>query len=232
VPDLLRPEPPRSLFERLAALRAALHPARVATAVGSILLLVVAAWWLLRAPRPRVEDQLPRASTTAPAASSIAAEETSSSVAPALIVVQVAGAVARPGVYQLTAGARVIDLIDAAGGAAPDADLEAMALASHLADGQRIQVPHRGEVLPAEATGARAAATATGPSDSSPSGPLDLNSATPDQLDALPGIGPATAQAIVGYRTNHGPFRSVDDLTEVQGIGPAKLEALRDLVRV
>jgi competence protein ComEA len=226
VPELLRPEPPRSLGERLAAARSLIRPARVATAAGGALLLVVACWWLLRPPRPAVEDQLPRASTT-----SSQAPASLASVESGPLVVQVAGAVARPGVYQLHGGARVTDLIDAAGGPAADADLEAMALAAHLVDGQRVQVPHRGEVLPAEATGGVTPA-AVGPLGSSPPSPLDLNSATADELDTLPGVGPATAQAIVGYRSKHGPFRSVDDLTEVQGIGPAKLEALRDLVRV
>jgi len=234
VPELLRPEPPRSWPERLHAVRAAIDPARAAVTVGVALLLAVAGWWLVRpAPAP-VEAGLPRASsadglmTGAPPPSVVAPPGSPP------VVVQVAGAVASPGVYRLAPDTRVIDLIDAAGGALPDADLEAMALAAPLSDGQRVQVPHRGEVLPAAATGAGAAtAGAAGPAGSdAPAPAVDLNRATLAELDALPGVGPTTARAIVTYRDKHGPFRTVDDLTEVQGIGPTRLENLRDLVQV
>ena len=146
------------------------------------------------------------------------------------VVVQVAGAVNQPGVYRLADGSRVTDLISAAGGPAADADLEAMALASRLTDGQRVQVPHQGEVLPSTATGAPPAA-ASG-SGATPAAPVDLNTASEADLDALPGVGPTTARAIVAYREAHGPFQQVDDLTDVQGIGPARLDALRELVKV
>ena len=105
-----------------------------------------------------------------------------------------------------------------------------MALASRLIDGQRVQVPHQGEVLPSTATGA-APAAATG-SGATPAAPVDLNAASEADLDALPGVGPTTARAIVAYREAHGPFQHVDDLTDVQGIGPARLDALRELVKV
>jgi competence protein ComEA len=143
-------------------------------------------------------------------------------------MVQVAGAVANPGVYRLGDGARVIELIDAAGGPLPEADLDAMALAARLADGQRVQVPRQGEALPDAVTGRSPPEPAGGGAPA----PVDLNTAGVDQLDTVPGVGPTTALAIVAYRDRHGPFRSVEDLTEVQGIGPARLEALRDLVRV
>jgi competence protein ComEA len=104
-----------------------------------------------------------------------------------------------------------------------------MALASRLTDGQRVQVPHQGEVLPSTATGGAAAAAAGG---TVPASPVDLNAASETDLDALPGVGPTTARAIVAYREAHGPFHQVDDLTDVQGIGPARLDALRELVKV
>jgi competence protein ComEA len=203
--------------------------------VGVGLLLAVGGWWLVRPARPAVEANLPLASP--PAASVTGAAPPSLSPPPTSesneVVVQVAGAVARPGVYRLADGSRVIDLVDVAGGAVADADLDAMVLAGRLVDGQRVQVPRVGEVLPAAVTGAappEPGGEATAPSG--PPTPLDLNAATIAELDTLPGVGPATAQSIVTFRDKHGPFGSVDDLTEVQGIGPARLEALRDLVRV
>jgi competence protein ComEA len=230
VPELLRPEPSRSLLERARGALAVVQPARLVTGAGAVLLLVAAGWWLLRPSRPPVEDQLPRASTSAPVATSTTAPGPASTE-PVEVVVQVAGAVVHPGVYRLPPGARVMDLVDAAGGATADADLEAMSLAARLGDGQRVQVPHHGEVLPASATGAPSGGGSDGGDGSVPTQPVDLNSAGLDELDALPGVGPTIAQAIIAYRTKHGPFLSVDDLTEVPGIGAAKLDALRDLVR-
>jgi competence protein ComEA len=224
--------------------RAGLQPARVATAIGLALLLAVAGWWLLRPSPAPVEDSLPRASTTSlprsslTASTALAAVSTSSTTSrgPSVLVVQIAGAVVRPGVYHLPAGARVIDLVNTAGGAAIGADLQAMSLAARLVDGERIQVPHKGERLPASATGGAVLpgpdAASGGPASSGPAAPLDLNTATAEQLDGLPGVGPAIAQAIVAFRDKHGAFESVEDLADVPGIGPAKLDALRDLVRV
>jgi len=226
MPELLRPEPPRSLLDRLSRLRTVVDPARVAVAAGIVALVVVAGWWLVRpSPRP-VEADLPVASTV-PLASP-------PSVVPVEVVVQVAGAVAQPGVYRLADGARVVDLVEAAGGALPEADLQALALASRLTDGQRVQVPRVGEVLPPSVLGAApAGAGGSGAGAGSvPAAPVDLNVATIAELEALPGIGPATAQAILTYRERNGPFRTLEDLGEVQGIGPARLDALRELVRV
>jgi competence protein ComEA len=235
MPELLRPDPPRSWAERVAAVRAAVDPARAAVAAGLVLLLAVGGWWLLRPARPPVEDRLPRAAPPGGTAAASTATGTGvsgalpppPSVAPVEVVVQVAGAVNQPGVYHLPDGARVTDLIAAAGGPLVDADLQAMTLAGRLTDGQRVQVPHQGEVLPSVATGG--APQGSGPGAA---GPIDLNAATVADLDALPGIGPTTARAIVAYRDAHGPFQQVDDLTEVQGIGPARLDALRELVKV
>jgi len=233
MPELLRPDPPRSWLERLAAARAAVDPARLAVTVGVVLLLTAGGWWLLRPARAPVEDALPRAGPGAagePPAASVGSLPSPPSVAAPEVVVQVAGAVDQPGVYHLADGSRVTDLITAAGGAAADADLQAMALASRLTDGQRVQVPHQGEVLPSTATGAAPAGATDG--GVTPSAPIELNTASEADLDALPGVGPTTARAIVTYREAHGPFRQVDDLTDVQGIGPARLDALRELVKV
>ena len=150
-------------------------------------------------------------------------------------MVQAAGSVARPGIYRLGAGARVADLVTAAGGPSPGADLDAVALAAKLVDGQRVYVPAQGEVAGAAAAGdatldpGTPAVTTVGPT---PDAPLDLNVATVAQLDQLPGVGPGTAAAIIAYRDKHGPFHAVEELLDVRGIGTAKLDAIRDLVRV
>jgi len=171
---------------------------------------------------------------------------TTTSTLAALIFVQVAGAVHRPGVYQVAADARVFQVLQQAGGITTDADQEALPLAAQAFDGCRIEVPRKGQphgaVLvtgPAGTAGSDSGGTGTGPTVSAgsasggaqaPGAKVALNSATVEQLDTLPGIGPKTAQEIVSYRQQHGPFTSVDQLTEVKGIGPTKLERLKSLV--
>jgi competence protein ComEA len=155
-------------------------------------------------------------------------------VAAAATVVQVAGAVMSPGLYSLTAGARVDDAVRAAGGLAAEAAADQLNLAAKVVDGQRLYVPRSGEATP-PATGSSAGAASNPPSglsstagaSGSSSVMVDINSATAEQLDELPGVGPTTAEAIVEYRTANGPFRSVEDLANVKGIGPAKLARIR-----
>lgn len=138
-----------------------------------------------------------------------------------LMVVDVAGDVRRPGLYKLPAGSRVQDAVIAAGGATRKAQLDAVNLAAPVADGEQIVVP---------GSGAGGVAAASSPAGSSPSAPLDLNSATLEQLEALPGIGPVTAQKILDYRQQHGAFHSVSELEGVSGIGPAHMAQLKGLV--
>jgi competence protein ComEA len=140
---------------------------------------------------------------------------------PRELVVHVAGAVARPGLYRLPDGSRIDDAIAEAGGAKPRAALDLVNLAAPVADGQQVVVPLRGS---------SAAAGAADPSAGAPAGKVHLNSATLEQLDELPGVGPVTAQQILAYRDANGAFRSVDELDAVPGIGPATLEQLRPLV--
>lgn len=140
--------------------------------------------------------------------------------AAAALVVDVAGAVRRPGLYRLARGTRIADALALAGGFTRRADRVAVNLAAPVADGEQIVVPVRG-------SGAAGESAATG---ASPTAPLNLNTATLEQLDALPGIGPATAQKILDYRQAHGPFRAVSDLDAVPGIGPGRLEQLKGLV--
>jgi competence protein ComEA len=141
------------------------------------------------------------------------------------VVVHVAGAVARPGLYRLPDGSRVDDAIGLAGGAAPKAALDLVNLAAPVVDGQQVVVPLRG------AGGSSAAASpGAGSEDGAPAAKVRLNSATLDELDELPGVGPVTAQQILDYREANGAFRSVDELDAVPGIGPATMEQLRPLV--
>jgi competence protein ComEA len=133
------------------------------------------------------------------------------------VTVHVAGAVRRPGVYRLPSSARVVDAVRRAGGARRGADVAALNLAAKLEDGRQVLVPRRGAAPggePAEGV------------------PLDLNTATPEQLDELDGIGPGMAAAIIEYREEHDGFGSVEELGEVPGIGEKRLAALREEVRV
>jgi len=139
----------------------------------------------------------------------------------ARVYVDVVGAVRRPGLYRMQTGARVADAVARAGGPTRKADLELLNLAALVADGEQVVVPRRGAAGVAQAGGTGAA---------TPAGPVHLNSATLEQLDALPGVGPVTAQKIIDYRTQHGGFGSVDELDAVPGIGPARLGDLRPLV--
>jgi competence protein ComEA len=135
------------------------------------------------------------------------------------VVVHVSGAVLRPGLYRLPEGARVADAVTKAGGLKPRADLSVLNLAAPMIDGQHVVVPRR--IAPG--------AGGVPPSDASTS-IVQLSSASVDQLDELPGIGPITAQKIVDWRQTHGAFRSVDDLDAIPGIGPTRVEQLRELV--
>ena len=129
------------------------------------------------------------------------------------VVVHVAGAVARPGVYRLPAGSRVTDAVGRAGGFGHGANREAINLAARLSDGQQVVVPGPG--------------TALTPSGEEQAGPISLGSATAEQLDQVEGIGPVTAQKIIEFRDQHGGLSSIDQLDEVDGIGPSTMQALR-----
>ena len=190
----------------------------VAAAVGG--------WWALRSPPgPDVEAILPTVGAVTvgtPALSVTVAEP---------IAVHVAGAVARPGVHELAPGSRVLDAIAAAGGLTDEADGDRLNLAEVISDGARLWVPSDGEGL--EPPVVTLAGGAQG-SDGATSGAavVDINTAEVGALEGLPGIGPSLAASIVEHRDRVGPFQRVDDLDNVSGIGPAKLEQLRPHVRV
>jgi competence protein ComEA len=143
------------------------------------------------------------------------------------VVVHVAGAVRDPGVYRLRAGARVDDAVGRAGGATSKADLSQVNLAAEVEDGRQVLVPERLTAAQSASAGGSAAAAPTVPGV-----PLNLNTATIEQLDELDGIGPATAQQILDYREAQGGFGSVEELNQVPGIGEKRFASLREQVRV
>jgi competence protein ComEA len=186
----------------------------VALLVVAAVTLAGAGFWYLRSLPDAVDIR------SAPAAASAGPE---ASVSPAVVIlVDVAGWVRRPGVYEFTEGARVIDAIDAAGGARPGALLQSLNLAAPLVDGTQVLVPKEGQPPPATGTVTGTPAT----------GLVNVNTATNAELETLPGIGEVIAQAIVDHRTENGPFTSVEQLLDVAGIGDATLEDIRDLVTV
>jgi competence protein ComEA len=185
------------------------HGRRVLAAAVLALVLVVVAWRHAAAGSPAPLRVAP-----------IAPARAAPAVAARLLVVDVVGAVRRPGLVRLREGSRVADAIAHAGGLARGAERAGVNFAAPVSDGQQVLVPQRGAV----AAGAGAGAA------SSASGPISLSSATAEQLDALPGVGPVTAEKIVAYRQQHGAFRSVDELDAISGIGPSRIADLRGLV--
>jgi competence protein ComEA len=179
--------------------------------LAALVLLILAGRLLLR----------PGASASVRIPPPVVPSTTTAAAAPGLVV-DVVGAVRRPGLYRLSEGARVADALERAGGASRRAQLDLVNLAAPISDGEQIVVPRRGAVAAVGGGG--------GGAPGAPAGPVHLNTATLEQLDALPGVGPVTAQKILDYRQEHGAFASVDELDAIPGIGPARLEQLRDLV--
>jgi competence protein ComEA len=223
----------------LAAIRA--DPGRagvVALGVVGALAVLVTVFTLVRDdPPPVVSAKLPpvqMVSSTSPTAGSAAPEPDGP------VVVSVVGLVHRPGLVTLDSGARIADALTAAGGTLDGADLIGLNMARRVSDGEQIVVgitspPGAPSSMGSSITpppGQSAAPAPGGDSDSAPPGPVNLNTATPEELDALPGIGPVMASAIIAWRDANGPFASIEQLGEVDGIGPARLEKLRDLVHV
>ena len=231
------------MHQRLTELIRWVGFSRILASAFGVIVMVVGVWWVVRVPPPPPESTIPFASSTI-AASSVGADSVAS---PALqvsrITVYVSGEVAKPGVYVLLPTARMIDAVQAAGGATSAADLVVVNLAAPLVDAAQVFIPrigstprvklprpHAGINLPT--AGSAVVGAVGGTSATAVPGIVDLNSASLSDLDSLPGVGPSTAQAIIDYRVANGPYASVDDLLNVRGIGPSKLAAMRARVRV
>ncbi|MEI2690791.1 MAG: helix-hairpin-helix domain-containing protein [Anaerolineae bacterium] len=218
-------EPAVTEREAAAPARTGARATLLPVLLTSLLWLVLAGAALLAWRRPQpvaFQVQAPPATAT-PAATPT----------PGPIQVEVAGAVLTPGVYALPAGARGADAIAAAGGLAADADSAAVNLARPLQDGEKLVAPTRAAPQPVAAAGlAPLDAARSGGVELAVAGLIDINRAGVEELDQLPGIGPVTAQAIVAYRTANGPFRTVEEIVNVKGIGLATLEKLRALITV
>ncbi|MBJ7293284.1 MAG: helix-hairpin-helix domain-containing protein [Ilumatobacteraceae bacterium] len=225
----------RDLFDKCVAWCHWRGPTRIGVSIASAVAVCVGGWWLVQSPGPPVETTFTRAttSTTLVGAVSTFVVATTNGV----VVVHVAGAVRFPGVVTVRAPARANDALLAAGGALRTADLNAVNLALVVVDGEQLFIPTRG--VRQSATSVPVGRVTKGPpaqssqsAASSIDAIVDLNSATALQLEALPGVGPSTAKAIVSYRAAHGPFSTVNGLLDVRGIGPAKLDAMRAQLRV
>ncbi len=211
--------------------------------IGLVTTIVASAgiWLLVRPSAPLVESVVPHAS-------GVGIVSSSSLPTPLTVRIHVAGAVVRPGVYTVSSSARVVDAVKAAGGPTSRADLERINLAQTIIDTEQVFVPFRSTRTTKITVAPRLRPSRTTVPVSAPTVPgvlpiagvptttalplINLNSATSDQLDTLPGVGPSTAKAIISYRNRKGPFGKVEDLLNVPGIGPSKVAALRDQVTV
>ncbi len=215
---------------------------RLGLVVATLALVGVGGWWAMRARAiTSIEDHIPmvtleqessavdEATTDDAGAVDPGAASGDESAESDLVVVHVAGAVASPGVFVLAADSRVIDAVDAAGGASAGADLSLVNLAAPLIDGSQIRIPLVGETVVAPLVPMGGAPE--GGTDDQPI-QVDLNRATAAELETLTGVGPATAAAIITWRSNNGSFVTAEQLLDVPGIGPAKFAALADQVVV
>ncbi len=231
-PDLPRPDPPRPLpapARGIERLREHWDDPRVR--IGALLAAAFVTgfvWYQLGV------GQSSDANGSLPTAGSVpttraAASPTASSRPTGMLVVHVAGDVARPGVVRVAAGARVVDAIEAAGGGLPDADLDRLNLAAKVTDGQRVAVAKIGAPAPVEAG---AATGGVDPAGGASTGPINLNTATAAQLEELPGIGPSLAAAIIAEREKRGGFTAVSELQDVRGIGELRYADIKELVSI
>ncbi len=211
-----------------AADRLGVTPAAVAAGVIAVLAAGIGGWWALRAPDPPPAESVIPSIFDTPLPSLSPVTSTSARI---VVLVDVGGAVADPGVHELRPDDRVVDAIRAAGGLSANADRRRLNMAMPVADGQRIWVPLIGEDEPKVALpegGSAAGSSSAGQSAMR----ININSANSESLQTLPGIGPSLAASIITFRSREGPFARIDDLIKVPGIGQSKLRQIADLVSV
>ena len=211
--------------------------------IGSVLSLIavaLAGWWLLRVPPPPPEDSIPIASTATTlsfAVSSPQMTELDKELDTKLVrelatelTVHIAGAVKTPGVYQLHIGARINDGVVAAGGATAQADLDSVNLAMLLSEGEQIYIPKRNDkphiIVQPRFTSSNNLNSSNSATNNELQISININTATAIELEQLAGVGPSTAKAIIEFRQKNGGFKTVEDLLNVRGIGPAKLSEI------
>ena len=239
----------KQIYSALIKVQATIKWFGLSRLIGSVLSLIavaLAGWWLLRVPPPPPEDSIPIASTATTlsfAVSSPQATELDTELDTKLVrelatelTVHIAGAVKTPGVYQLHVGARINDGVVAAGGATAQADLDSVNLAMLLSEGEQIYIPKRNDKPHIIAQPRFTSSSNLNSSNSATNNELqisiNINTATAIELEQLAGVGPSTAKAIIEFRQKNGGFKTVEDLLNVRGIGPAKLSEILPQARV
>ena len=227
----------KQIYSALIKVQATIKWFGLSRLIGSVLSLIavaLAGWWLLRVPPPPPEDSIPIASTattlsfavSSPQATELATE----------LTVHIAGAVKTPGVYQLQVGARINDGVVAAGGATAQADLDSVNLAMLLSEGEQIYIPKRNDkphiIVQPRFTSSSNLNSSNSATNNELQISININTATAIELERLAGVGPSTAKAIIEFRQKNGGFKTVEDLLNVRGIGPAKLSEILPQARV
>ena len=239
----------KQIYSALINVQATIKWFGLSRLIGSVLSLIavaLAGWWLLRVPPPPPEDSIPIASTATTlsfAVSSPQKIELDKELDPKLVrelatelTVHIAGAVKTPGVYQLHVGARINDGVVAAGGATAQADLDSVNLAMLLSEGEQIYIPKRNDkphiIVQPRFTSSSNLNSSNSATNNELQISININTATAIELEQLAGVGPSTAKAIIEFRQKNGGFKTVEDLLNVRGIGPAKLSEILPQARV
>ena len=239
----------KQIYSALIKVQATIKWFGLSRLIGSVLSLIavaLAGWWLLRVPPPPPEDSIPIASTATTlsfAVSSPQATELDTELDTKLVrelatelTVHIAGAVKTPGVYQLQVGARINDGVVAAGGATAQADLDSVNLAMLLSEGEQIYIPKRNDkphiIVQPRFTSSSNLNSSNSATNNELQISININTATAIELEQLAGVGPSTAKAIIEFRQKNGGFKTVEDLLNVRGIGPAKLSEILPQARV
>ena len=239
----------KQIYSALIKVQATIKWFGLSRLIGSVLSLIavaLAGWWLLRVPPPPPEDSIPLASTATTlsfAVSSPQMTELDTELDTKLVrelatelTVHIAGAVKTPGVYQLHIGARINDGVVAAGGATAQADLDSVNLAMLLSEGEQIYIPKRNDkphiIVQPRFTSSSNLNSSNSATNNELQISININTATAIELEQLAGVGPSTAKAIIEFRQKNGGFKTVEDLLNVRGIGPAKLSEILPQARV